>query len=487
MGANPGRARDGFREAASSGYIDIELRPHVGTAPAPAEVATSSPSSNLSTPTKLSWYEITVIDEVGEPLADTELEFQVSGQKKKRTTDGNGKARLDQVPDGIATVAFTSETDVRAALRERWEEPRQKEWTDANDLGAHTEVKVRRLSPLPSTTVFSEEPHTLVLQPRVVQAILHGMWFDTSKSFLLPTALPGVRFVTGLYKENRGTDLLVVGHTDTLGTPSYNDPLSLERAKAVVAYLKNDPAAWLDWYGAGKASEKRWGAVEDDLMIRAVTAERGETIDGSPIRYYQKTRGLTVDGVAGPQTRTKLLGEYMALAETSVPEDVACKAHGCGENFPLDPTADGTPDQQNRSVEVFFFDNPIAPPDKPSAVLPEPPGDNSKPGALEYPEWLLRAKEALRHLVTGRVPDCHVSLLLRSNSGQVSLVGRSFRLHLGDGGVIEGKTGDDGLVEADNLFAGDYLFEVDGVSCTVPALPREVERRLTRVPGYYLA
>lgn len=130
-------------------------------------------------------------------------------------------------------------------------------------------------------------------------------------------------------------------------------------------------------------------------MIQALAEEAGEVIPANEgdVRWYQRTRGLTVDGAAGPITRRAVIDEYMGLDGTTLPEDILPVCHGCGENFPQKPTADGAAAPENRRVEVFFFDNPIAPQERPAAVLPPPPGKNSSAGAKEYPEWLLRVRE----------------------------------------------------------------------------------------------
>jgi hypothetical protein len=216
-------------------------------------------------------------------------------------------------------VRFTgsSESDVRQRLRDRWALARGKDWFEPTE--AHSFVQVLRKQPIPRITIFAEEPHTIVLQPRVVQAILQGLLFDTNKNFLLPTAMNGMRFVKSLYDENPETDILIVGHTDTTGQPSYNDPLSLERAEAMLAFVTDDVEAWLARYDPSVSFEKRWGKHEDALMIETVAAENGEVIPlGKPIvAFYQKTRGLKVDNIAGPETRRTLIAEYMSIDGTT--------------------------------------------------------------------------------------------------------------------------------------------------------------------------
>jgi outer membrane protein OmpA-like peptidoglycan-associated protein len=261
--------------------------------------------------------------------------------------------------------------------------------------GKHTVVQVRRTSTLPAVNLLAEETHTVVFQPRIVQANLKGMWFASSKCFLLHTARHSLQLVKSLYDSNHECDMLVVGHTDTEGNDSYNDPLSLERAEAIVAYLKDDVDAWYAWYGSGKPADKRWGKDEDHAMITALAEEEGSIIPPgtSEVKWYQESRGLKVDGIAGEETRKALIKEYMGLDGTSLPEDIKPVAHGCGEHFPVKKTGDNKNEQENRRVEIFFFDNPIAPPERPDAILPPPPGKNSKKGSKEYPEWLKRVAE----------------------------------------------------------------------------------------------
>ncbi|MBN2195085.1 MAG: OmpA family protein [Polyangiaceae bacterium] len=335
------------------------------------------------------------------PLGGVELVFAIGSREEKRGTDGTGTARLEDVPESFATVRFADEASVRQKLRGRWQAARGREWQDPPADMTNTVAVVRRNEMLPAISVVAEEPHRIVLQPRVVLAQLFGMWFETSKCFLLPTAMEGVRFIRTLYDANPETDLLVVGHTDTAGDPTYNDPLSLERARSVAAYLTDRVDEWLAWYDPSKPDAKRWGAREDAMMIVAVAEYGGLDIPpGAPlVWWFQETLsdqdGLKVDGIAGPQTRSALIKRYMAIDGTTLPLDVVLSTHGCGESFPLLDTGDEQAEVRNRRTEVFFFENPIGAPARPSAVLPPAPGEVSPPGSPAYPEWVLRARETL--------------------------------------------------------------------------------------------
>ncbi len=247
-------------------------------------------------------------------------------------------------------------------------------------------------APLVVLPAAASEPETRMLGvvPFSVLARLH-LFFNLNKAFLLPTTFPGVKKLRALYLEHAKSPLLVVGHADTSGGVPFNDALSLDRAKATIAFLKDDVDAWLAFYGSGVPTPKRWGAAEDRMMLLTLpdfsTKPRGE----DAVRWFQRTRSLTVDGKAGPQTRRQLVTEYMALDGASLADagvQIEATAHGCGEHFPLDETGDeldqapedGKRDPGDRRVELFFFDPEFG-------IVPSPPSENSGPGSAEYPAW----------------------------------------------------------------------------------------------------
>ena len=61
--------------------------------------------------------------------------------------------------------------------------------------------------------------------------------FDYNKATLTPTAKANVEKLVEIFREYPDTDLLIVGHTDNVGSQSYNKPLSEQRAKSVKDYL----------------------------------------------------------------------------------------------------------------------------------------------------------------------------------------------------------------------------------------------------------
>jgi outer membrane protein OmpA-like peptidoglycan-associated protein len=326
-------------------------------------------------------FTVTLVDEIGEPIAGAELRF-TGITATSAITDDQGKVEL---PDEAAPTGYV-EVDHEALkdeLRARWDAIRPGDHVEDGDGST-----VRMFGDPKPVLLFADEPHVISIQPRVDRLVAKGLLFETSKAFLLPTALPAMRTVVEHYARLPDARVLVVGHTDQAGSTQYNATLSCERAAAMAAFLGDDVDAWLPFYGPSMSWEKRWGAPEDALMLAALPDFASRPPGASAVRWFQETRGLAVDGVAGPETRRALIGEYMATDGTSLPAGASVTTHGCGESFPELRLADGTPAQENRRVELFFFRPDLG-------VQPPPPGPTSSPSDPQYPEWVRRALNTL--------------------------------------------------------------------------------------------
>jgi hypothetical protein len=338
--------------------------------------------------------------------------------------------------------------------------------TDENGLVEHDPVPggdyelTLFLEPEPDETPFESQTITVPLvtlapaesapQVRLVGAVpsavlvrLLGAFFDTNKSFLLPEGVESLAPLDGILRDNNPSQLLVVGHTDTTADPKTNDPLSLERARQMIAFLKDDVDTWLKNYDSVPAGA-RWGSREDQAMLSAVDDFPAELDAVERIKRFQKSRQLDVDGVAGKQTRTQLIKEYMALDAATLGDegfDIPVTAHGCGENFPLDDggedldqaPADDKEDGLDRRVELFFFDRDLGP-------VPPPPGDNSPAGSTAYPEW---RKQAASTLDIKLAPARRVQLV---DEAGFALVLEPYELVTADGTVLSGTADEDGVV-----------------------------------------
>ncbi len=220
--------------------------------------------------------------------------------------------------------------------------------------------------------------YVIKLVPGAWRAALTGMYFETEKCFLLPGALRNMRALVAFYEAHPNGQILVVGHTDTAGSPEHNLALSIERATAIADFLRDDPGAWLEHFAKGRPKRARWGCREVQHMLTALPPGAARfyksAVDGlrgpgtrraveSFQRWSNRTRGtsLSADGLYGPKTNAELVAAYMALDETTVPAGTVVSIQGCGEWHPAVVTGDGVSDPRNRRVELYFFEDQIEP------------------------------------------------------------------------------------------------------------------------------
>jgi outer membrane protein OmpA-like peptidoglycan-associated protein len=461
-------------------------------------------------------FAVTLVDELGKPLAGVELVFTSGDSRFPVTSDGSGVAKRKIPGAGSVQASFASADSLAKIMKPIWASPRKTErrdWVAADDhtttvtlFGGQVVTVVPDESAagsgLPKVTleafaglaVAAGSPVKLSVQPVVITVRLLGQHFDTDKCFLLPQALHNVQDLVRLHAQYDETDLLIVGHADTSGDDGHNLDLSLERSAAMQAYLTDDAEAWLAWYGEGKPSSKRWSATEDCLMIGAV-------VDGSPfaatVAGYQEWHNalaprldgyeaLDEDGAIGPLTRKQLILDYMHREDTTVPDGITIEVHGCGEFFPLEATGetldtdadDDQHEQEDRRVEVFLFPKAIG-------IAPPVPGDKASQGEEEYPEWRRRSVD--QDLTPPERPArCVVSVILLSNSANVVLANRPYQLRIDNGPTLEGATDAEGFLEHTGIPAGDHTLVVDGFESRVGATPPSCQRRPHMVAGYVL-
>jgi flagellar motor protein MotB len=438
---------------------------------------------------------IQLVDEVGKPLSGVPLRFGEGAEAETLTTDAEGLAQVDDLAVEGLTATITDDAGVRAELKSRWAKPQV-----GGILGALPETLVRFPSEFLDPIELAGVTRLRVsLQPKVLLARLLGLVFETNKSFVVPTAIPDLLELQTLSEENPDSEVLVVGHTDTSADDAVNDPLSLERAESLVAFLEQDVDTWLGRYEDKTPKARRWGSAEDLQMVTSLppkpepadaadgeaaadtddttdddtaAVEVDESANDDPITRFQRSRGLKVDGKAGPKTRRQLITEYMAPAEGVLPADMPRTAHGAGEHFPLDGlardvdpvAADGQRDPVDRRVEIFLFE-------KEFGIQPAPPGKNSKKNSLEYPEWRRRSK--LRQEADVRFSDRKLRLRLQVNDKD--LADEEFALDVDGRRMQVARTDGEGFLEQ-RLPVGAVLVEI-----RIPRL--DYQRSISLVPS----
>ncbi|MGK0253324.1 MAG: outer membrane protein OmpA-like peptidoglycan-associated protein [Mariniflexile sp.] len=80
-----------------------------------------------------------------------------------------------------------------------------------------------------------------------------GVYFDTNKYNINAKSQESLNKLIGVFKEYSDTNILVVGHTDSVGADDYNMTLSKNRAYAVTNYLSQKGISQLrlttNWFG----------------------------------------------------------------------------------------------------------------------------------------------------------------------------------------------------------------------------------------------
>ncbi len=231
-----------------------------------------------------------------------------------------------------------------------------------------------------------------------MQASFGAAHFETDKTFPLPGALPTFRAVAARIASEPQRQLLVIGHTDTVGTPSHNLALSEERASSIAAYLKDDADGWMKFY-EGSVDSKKWGLREDQLMLHALpfggTPYYGREPGGASnadftkaVRDFQRAKGQPETGTMDSKTRKLLVQEYMAAEGSSVPQGTSMQTLGCGQRHRVEQVTG--PSDANRRVDVLAFEKA---PVKPS---PDECKSGKHPGCKVYDQWIAEVTEKIQ-------------------------------------------------------------------------------------------
>ena len=102
---------------------------------------------------------------------------------------------------------------------------------------------------------------------------LYGILFDTNRTELKPESLVTIAEIAKLLNAEPKRRLIVVGHTDSSGSPAYNVRLSERRAKAVadslVAQGVGAGSLQVDWKGETQLAVPTGDGVKEPLNRRS--------------------------------------------------------------------------------------------------------------------------------------------------------------------------------------------------------------------------
>jgi outer membrane protein OmpA-like peptidoglycan-associated protein len=345
-----------------------EFRPEAPQSPASTDDQPDAPPAG-----KL---DAQIVSASGAPQANLEVEFTLpDGTKRAGHTDRDGHFVLDGLPQ-----KGECKLDV----------PDVPDTSDAGPAGAGRMPYQKGMALAVGSNPVVELP------PRVRRAKLSGIHFETNKTFLLPSAMTGIRQLASLYQSFGALSLLVTGHTDTVGDADYNRGLSVERAESIAAYLTDDVDAWMASYKP-KPHSAAWGVREDQLMLSTLPqggapfyAGRIDGVAGggttAAYKQFQAAKGISQSGRGDEATRRALITDYMAIDGTSLPQGAKAVTHGCGLTHLAEPTGPNVPNEANRRVEMFLFE---------SEVSPEPQTPCPSGGCAEFAQWTGRSSATI--------------------------------------------------------------------------------------------
>ncbi len=218
---------------------------------------------------------------------------------------------------------------------------------------------------------------TITLRPGAVvaKAFIVHFWFD--RAFVEPCMRHVLAQVAQYAQAHPNEKLVIVGHTDKVGSDAYNQSLSERRGRSVYACLifGRDRASSLgEWnalrvtrpVGEQPSVKDTWGTREYQYMLQDlgyypgnVDGDHGPMTDAA-VRSFQHDQGLAEDGIVGDDTWGPLTEAYLSQANLAVPESrflANCPGEilkwlGCGEQDPIRNTEDAW--RPNRRTELLF-------------------------------------------------------------------------------------------------------------------------------------
>ncbi len=321
------------------------------------------------------------------------------------------------------------------------------------------------------------EQVTITLRPGTTVAHAFIVHFTFDRAFIEPCLMHVLKRVADYAQGHSDKKLVIVGHTDEVGSQGYNISLGDRRARtayAALTYGAAPDAAVDEWNEIRRPRpvgetpsihEGRggWGIVEYQYMLQDLGFYPGN-VDGQAgpltdhaITTFQQTHtadGLTADGIIGDDTWRVLINEYLLHYNLNIPatqflpncKNEILKWLSCGELMPLPTTprpCSSPAWRPNRRTELLFTTADTLPCPVPQPVtfdLPPPdgigggwcvgPGDPDNPCCFvtrdsnERNKWLIQPAEAGSVTVQGTIhfedgsPAANVEYILIAPDGK---------------------------------------------------------------------
>jgi hypothetical protein len=148
-------------------FLVMRRQARAALADRPEDVPVTPSQLRAATESK-TWFEVALVDEVGDAVAGAELVFEVDGAERHETTSGAGRARIDDAHERTATVRLADPKALRAKLDARWTVGQDREWIEPlpNTIEVWAGTK-----PRPIQLTAEESAHVMLHPPQRVRLL----------------------------------------------------------------------------------------------------------------------------------------------------------------------------------------------------------------------------------------------------------------------------------------------------------------------------
>jgi|GEM_PF-1362602 len=252
---------------------------------------------------------------------------------------------------------------------------------------------------------------TIVLRRGAKIGTVFVIHFHFDKAFVEPCMRHVLHQVVTYAGSHPDEKLLIVGHTDLVGSATYNQALSERRGRATYAMMTfgSDPqksiAEWNELRkerpaGTITTVKDTWGTREIQHMLQDLGLYQGNvgvstgedaTLTDAAIKKFQRDHGLADDGIVGDATWPVLIEAYLGHDPINLPtaqlmanrNDSGCDSGplrwiGCSEQDPVLNTEDAW--RPNRRSELMFVHESAMPCPVPKPVTLDQVADGAGGG-----------------------------------------------------------------------------------------------------------
>jgi outer membrane protein OmpA-like peptidoglycan-associated protein len=343
------RVRGGTLDAQGNAYVD-------GIDPGTYTIAIGGSEGAAPLP-PADWLSFELLDDYGLPVGgEPFVVTDAAGTKHEGALDAGGRGTLYGVAPGTCEITFT-----------RLDE---KAWGPAETFApAPPPTQARAPEPAPVPAPAPREVDDGAGAEKAPATAIGAAHFKYDSAFPGPETFAALDAMFAAAEAAPAARLCVFGHADRQGSDAYNKQLADRRARAVLALLTQDLAAF-----DALAKDDAWRLIHDQTMLAGLGVtpitpdnEAGPQTQAATKAFqaqynagaYHPAGGraraypaLAVDGVLGELTSSALRDAYLAKSKKQIPAQRfdGPRFAGCGEFNPVSHD-----EAANRRVSLAVF------------------------------------------------------------------------------------------------------------------------------------